>query len=94
MKHGKKLETSNKKSENICNPHNRIDFFKFYLFLEIGEGKEKERERNINQLPLACTPNGDQAHKPGTWPDWNQIGDPWLWGVTPNKLSHTRWGQN
>ena len=29
------------------------NFFKVYLFLEKGEGKEKERERNINEwLPL------------------------------------------
>ena len=30
-------------------------FFKIYLFLERGEGREKERERNINVcLPVTC----------------------------------------
>ena len=37
-------------------------FFKTYLFLARGEGREKERERNSNVwLPLTCPPLG-------TWP--------------------------
>ena len=27
-----------------------------YLFLERGEGRKKVEERNIDQLPLICTP--------------------------------------
>ena len=39
-------------------------FFRFYLFLERGEGKERGRETsmcetNIDWLPLACALTGD-----------------------------------
>ena len=41
-----------------------INFLNVFIFRE-GEGREKERERNIDQLPLAHTPNGDQARNSG-----------------------------
>ena len=48
-------------------------FYKrFYLFLELGEGRQKERERNISVwLPLAHPlPGwGDLARNPGMCPD-------------------------
>ena len=48
----------------------------FYLFLERGE----RRERNINQLPLVCTPTRDRAHSPDLCPDWNSNPQPFsLW---------------
>ena len=28
------------------------------------------RERNIDRLPLAHAPTGDQTHNPGLCPDW------------------------
>ena len=40
------------------------------LISEKGKGKEKEREGNINQLPLAYTPTGDQTCNLGLCPDW------------------------
>ena len=48
----------------IFNPHQGICL----LILEIEEGRKGERERNINQLPPICAPNGDQTHNPGMCP--------------------------
>ena len=51
-------------------------FFKFYLFLEIGEGREKERERNFvteeahPSVASHVPPTRDLAHIPGMGPDW------------------------
>ena len=43
---------------------------RFYLFLEIGEGREKEGERNINVwLPLTCSPTRDQSRNQCMCPD-------------------------
>ena len=61
------------------NSHRSWNFLKcflqyfIYLFLERGERRENERRRNIRVwLPLMCPPLGtqQQAHNPGTWPDW------------------------
>ena len=56
-------------------------FFKDFIYLFRDGGKEKERERNIDQLPLACAPSGDQACNPGMCS-----------GLMPNQLSHTSQG--
>ena len=54
-----------------------VIFFKFYLFLERGEGREKERERNISVwLPLMWPLLGNLACNPGMFPDWELNGDP------------------
>ena len=41
----------------------------YFFFLERREVKERERERNIDPLPLICTPTGDQNPKPGMCPN-------------------------
>ena len=46
-----------------------------YLLLEREGGKKREREtsvweRNIDRLPLACTPTGAPTHNPGMCPVW------------------------
>ena len=74
-------------------------FFKIFLFLERGEGREKERERNISvwekhQLVASCTP------QPGTWPTTqasaltgNQSGDLSVCRTSPNPLSSASQGR-
>ena len=47
----------------------RSQFTKNYLFLKRGKVREKERETNIDQLPPACAPTGDQAYNPGMYTD-------------------------
>ena len=70
-----------------------IYFFRFYLFIDRGEGREKERERNINVwLPLM---------RPllGTWPttqacvlteNWTR--NPLVRSLALNPLGHTSQG--
>ena len=68
-------------------------FFRFYLFLERGEGREKERERNTNVwLPLTCP-------QLGTWPTiqacaltGNQTSNTLVPRPALNPLSHTSQG--
>ena len=99
-----------KKSLNEClcqekNPHGQdiaflgrwgyFLFQRFYLFLEIENGKEREtlmRKRNIDGLPLAHP-------QMGTWPatqacalTGNRTSDPLLCSLVLNSLSHTSQG--
>ena len=59
----------------IAGGERSLNFFFLSLTVERGEGREKERERiidvrNIDRLPLAHSPTGDQTHNPGMCPDW------------------------
>ena len=71
---------------------------RFYLFLEIREGRRKERERNINvwkirwSVAFCTSPAGDLTHNPGMCPDWEWNSDIWVPRLALSPLSPTSQG--
>ena len=70
-----------------------LNFLKFYLFLERGEGREKERERNIDMwLPLACPQLGSKPATQACTLTGNRTGKSLVHRLALNPLSHTSQG--
>ena len=75
----------------------------FFNVCQICDSREKGRsgerqgekhgcDRNMDQLPLACSLTKDQTFNPGMCPTRNQTGDLLVGRMTPNQLSHTGQG--
>ena len=69
-----------------------IFFFKIYLFLERGEGKEKKEEKHQCVVASRAPPTGDLAHNPGMCSDWELNRDPLVHRPELNPLSNTSQG--